>query len=191
MNTAAINEAIIPAIRLLTSYITEAFLPLQQIWEQVRIKPVRWSSSCLSSLCWLSLTQVRSISQWFMSSISIKISKTHCCKFVRRTVIIKIVISIITSSNSIVTFLEVCPPLSRVQQWCEACLVHSRSIWSRPLASGFSRLTANGKPEDVTWPRSCGRVCSLQFTFRRQEGLPAVSDLRQGFLPLKIVQPHV
>ena len=31
----------------------------------------------------------------------------------------------------------------------------------------------------------------LQFTFERQEGLPAVSDLRQGFVPLKIVQPHV
>ena len=37
----------------------------------------------------------------------------------------------------------------------------------------------------------CGRVCSLRFTFERQEGLPAVSDLRQGFLSLTIVQPHV
>ena len=27
--------------------------------------------------------------------------------------------------------------------------------------------------------------------FERQEGAPAVSDLRQGFLPLKIVQPRV
>ena len=34
-------------------------------------------------------------------------------------------------------------------------------------------------------------VCSLQFTFEPQEGLPAVSDLRQGFLPQKIVQPPV
>ena len=35
-------------------------------------------------------------------------------------------------------------------------------------------------------------VCSLQFTFEPQEGLPAVSDLRQGFLLLKIVrEPHV
>ena len=32
---------------------------------------------------------------------------------------------------------------------------------------------------------------SFQFMFERQEGLPAVSDLRQRFLPLKIVQPHV
>ena len=29
----------------------------------------------------------------------------------------------------------------------------------------------------------------LQFTFERQEGLAAVSDL--GFVPLKIEQPHV
>ena len=36
-----------------------------------------------------------------------------------------------------------------------------------------------------------GHVCSLQFTFEPQEGLPAVSDLRQGFLPQKIVQPRV
>ena len=33
------------------------------------------------------------------------------------------------------------------------------------------------------------RFSSLQFTFKRQEGRPAGSDLRQGFLPLKIVQP--
>ena len=32
---------------------------------------------------------------------------------------------------------------------------------------------------------------SLQFMFERQEGLPGVSDLRQRFLPLKIVQPRV
>ena len=29
------------------------------------------------------------------------------------------------------------------------------------------------------------------MTFEPQEGLPAVSDLRQGFLPQKIVQPRV
>lgn len=34
-------------------------------------------------------------------------------------------------------------------------------------------------------------VCSLQFTLEGQEGHPAVSDLWQGFFPLKIVQPHV
>ena len=34
-------------------------------------------------------------------------------------------------------------------------------------------------------------VCSLQFMFEPQEGLPAVSDLWQGFLPQKVVQPRV
>ena len=31
---------------------------------------------------------------------------------------------------------------------------------------------------------------AVMFTFEPQEGLPAVSDLRQCFLPLKIVQPR-
>ena len=31
------------------------------------------------------------------------------------------------------------------------------------------------------WPRSCCRVCRLEFTFEWQEGLSAVSDLWQGF----------
>ena len=50
----------------------------------------------------------------------------------------------------------------------------------------------NRKPQNVTWPRPCGHVCSLQFTFERQEGLlevRMVSDLRQSFLPLEMVQP--
>ena len=34
-------------------------------------------------------------------------------------------------------------------------------------------------------------VCSLQFTFEPRGKLPAVSDLRQGILPLKMVQPRV
>ena len=44
----------------------------------------------------------------------------------------------------------------------------------------------NCKPQTIkchTWPEPRGHVCSLQFTFEPQEGLPAVSDLRQGFLP--------
>ena len=49
----------------------------------------------------------------------------------------------------------------------------------------------NCKPQNVTCPQSCGHVCSLLFTFELQEGLPAVSDLGQGFLLLKIVQLHV
>ena len=47
----------------------------------------------------------------------------------------------------------------------------------------------NCKPQtqNVTWPQPCAHVCSLQFMFE----LPAVSDLQQGFLPQKIVQPCV
>ena len=39
----------------------------------------------------------------------------------------------------------------------------------------------NRKPGNVMWPRSCCHVCRLKLTFERQEGLSAVSDLRQGF----------
>ena len=42
----------------------------------------------------------------------------------------------------------------------------------------------NGKPEDVTWPRFRGRVCSLQFSFEREDKLLAVSDLRQAFFAI-------
>ena len=49
----------------------------------------------------------------------------------------------------------------------------------------------NCKPQKFTWPRPCGHVCSVQFTFKPQEGLPAVIDLRQSFMPQKIVQPRV
>ena len=54
-------------------------------------------------------------------------------------------------------------------------------------------FVGNGKPKTANChvPRPCGHVCSLKFTFEPQEGLPAVSDLRQGFLPQKIVQPRV
>lgn len=45
----------------------------------------------------------------------------------------------------------------------------------------FSWETAN-----LRMSREHGRVSSLQL-----EGLLAVGDLRQGFLPLKIAQPHV
>lgn len=47
------------------------------------------------------------------------------------------------------------------------------------------------KPENVTWLWFSSWVCSLQFMLEGQEGRPAVSDLWQGFFPLKIVQPHV
>ena len=39
--------------------------------------------------------------------------------------------------------------------------------------------------------RDHGLESRLPFTFERQEGVAAVSDLRQGFLQQKIVQPHV
>ena len=54
------------------------------------------------------------------------------------------------------------------------------------LASGFSWETANRKPQIS---RAYG--LAVTFAFEPQEGLPAVSDLRQGFLPQKIVQPRV
>ena len=61
-----------------------------------------------------------------------------------------------------------------------------RVLSTAPLASRFSWETANRKPQNVTWSRPCGHVCNLQFTFEPQEGLPAVSDLRQGFFATKI-----
>ena len=44
------------------------------------------------------------------------------------------------------------------------------------------KFTANGEPEEVTCPPLCRHVCSLWLRFRREEGAPAVSDLREGFL---------
>ena len=41
------------------------------------------------------------------------------------------------------------------------------------------------KYENVKW--SSGRVCSLQFKFEWQEGLTAVGDLQEFFLPLTII----
>ena len=47
-----------------------------------------------------------------------------------------------------------------------------------PTIGTFSiTFTANGEPEEVTWPPLCCHVCSLRFRFRREEGAPAVSDL--------------
>ena len=48
-------------------------------------------------------------------------------------------------------------------------------FWKRSFSSPFSKKKKNASTE------SCGRVCSWQFTFERQEALPAVSDLLQGF----------
>ena len=57
--------------------------------------------------------------------------------------------------------------------------------WQRPLTSDFSWKTANRKTENVTWARSCGRVCSLQFTFEQQEGGPAGKWLTARFFATK------
>ena len=50
----------------------------------------------------------------------------------------------------------------------------------RPFIIRF--FMGNCKPQNVTWPRSCGHVRSFQFTFEPREGLPAVSNLRQGLI---------
>ena len=41
------------------------------------------------------------------------------------------------------------------------------------------------QPQNVTWPRPYGGVGSSQITLERQEALPAVSGLRQGFFATK------
>ena len=50
-------------------------------------------------------------------------------------------------------------------------------------------LVFRGKRQTAN--RKMSREHGLAVTFEPQEGLPAVSDLRQGFLPQKIVQPRV
>ena len=50
----------------------------------------------------------------------------------------------------------------------------------RPFIIRF--FMGNWKPQNVTWPRSCGHVRSFEFTFEPREGLPAVSNLRQGLI---------
>ena len=54
-------------------------------------------------------------------------------------------------------------------------------------------FVGNGKPQTAKChvTKALRSRCSLQFTFEPQEGLPAVNDLRQGFLLQKIVQPSV
>ena len=57
-----------------------------------------------------------------------------------------------------------------------------RDLWHQVFRG--KRQTANRK-------MSCDHGLAVTFAFEPQEGLPAVSDLRQGFLPQKIVQPRV
>ena len=52
----------------------------------------------------------------------------------------------------------------------------------------------NCKPQTAKFHVTTALRSRLQFAvhaFEPQEGLPAVSDLRQGFLPQKIEQPRV
>ena len=52
-------------------------------------------------------------------------------------------------------------------------------------------FVGNGKPQTAKCHVTTALRSRLQFTFEPQEGLPAVGDLWQGFLPQKIVQPRV
>lgn len=70
-------------------------------------------------------------------------------------------------------------------------IVNREATCVRRLATGhrIERLgtlsitfTANDQPEEFTSPPLCCQVRSLRFRFRREEGTPAVSDLREGFL---------
>ena len=82
--------------------------------------------------------------------------------------------------------LAVLPPKFPLRSWLVLSLLLS-------FVSGHERIETfsigffmgNRKPESVMWPRSCCRVCRLEFTLERQEGLSAISDLRQGFFASK------
>ena len=82
--------------------------------------------------------------------------------------------------------LAVLPPKFPLRSWLVLSLLLS-------FVSGHERIETfsirffmeNRKPGNVMWPRSCCRVCRLEFTFERQEGLSAISDLRQGFFASK------
>ena len=65
--------------------------------------------------------------------------------------------------------LAVLPPKFPLRSWLVLSLLLS-FVSGQQRIETFSHVT-----------RSCCRVCRLEFTFERQEGLSAVSDLRQGF----------
>ena len=82
--------------------------------------------------------------------------------------------------------LAVLPPKFPLRSWLVLSLLLS-------FVSGHERIETfsirffmgNRKPGNVMWPRSYCHVCRLEFTFERQEGLSAISDLRQGFFASK------
>ena len=60
---------------------------------------------------------------------------------------------------------------------------HSQGAVRLKILGTFSiTFTANGEPEEFTWPPLCHQVCSLWFGFRREEGAPAINYIREGFL---------
>ena len=60
---------------------------------------------------------------------------------------------------------------------------HSQGAVRLKILGTFSfTCTANGDPEEFTWPPLCRQVCSLRFGFRLEEGVPAVNYIREGFL---------
>ena len=73
---------------------------------------------------------------------------------------------------------------------CQRKMSHlAMIIDNRPLASDFSWKTANRKLENVTW--SCLQLAVSSSRLNGRKDVQRISDLRQGFLPLKSVQPHV
>ena len=92
----------------------------------------------------------------------------------------------IASSPHLSCALAVLPPKFPLRPWLVLSLLLS-------FVSGHERIetfsirffVANRKAGNIMWPRSCCLVCRLEFMFERQEGLSAVSDLRQGFFYLQ------
>ena len=78
--------------------------------------------------------------------------------------------------------LAVLPPKFPLRSWLVLSLLLSFVSGHEGIETFNIRFfMGNRKPRNVMWPRSCCHVCRLEFTFERQEGLSAVSDLRQGF----------
>ena len=78
------------------------------------------------------------------------------------------------------------PPKFPLRPWLVLSLLLSFvSGHERTETFSIRFFMANRKPGNVMWPRSYCHVCRLEFAFERQEGLSAVTDLRQGFFASK------
>ena len=92
----------------------------------------------------------------------------------------------IASSPHLSCALAVLPPKFPLRPWLVLSLLLSFvSGHERTETFSIRFFMGNRKPGNVMWPRSCCLVCRLEFTFERQEGLSAISDLRQGFFYLQ------